>query len=398
MPIRISKMNNRIIISIPCTRLVFGLMLLFASLCCGCHKSLDRSANSGESHFLMHCDKECKGELQCISNLCTTKCTANGNECEKLSKASSCVSANSGGVSTLICDLSCKANADCHSVNEALSCKNGSCRGPVVDADASSSDDNTSPPIDAGGELSDVLDASNDSTDANRTCTEGDCLVVGSVIPCPADGNIITDSLSVVRAVIVGDTLTLDVTHPGGCAQHHYTLCYVEFDTDVEMYTEGIEPAPELTTHLIHDANGDTCETLLTQTLQFDLTPIANMTIAHFSEEGGLIHTEYGYYSFGLLTCEERQTHMGLLRSDAVEAFDSCSNNDDCSNTWFVGSCYAGCQKSINKAYQQEFDKIIEELEDRVCADYETDGCPPVSAPPCIDLRPTCVEGECTEL
>ena len=61
-------------------------------------------------------------------------------------------------------------------------------------------------------------------------------------------------------------TLTLTVSHAGGCARHDFTLV-------ANGSFEASQP-PQLVVSLAHDANGDTCEAYLTDTYDFDLTPI----------------------------------------------------------------------------------------------------------------------------
>lgn len=57
------------------------------------------------------------------------------------------------------------------------------------------------------------------------------------------------------------------VSYPGGCEEHSFTL----FGSDAIAYSY----PPQMFTTLVHDANGDACEAFLHDTLQFDLSPIA---------------------------------------------------------------------------------------------------------------------------
>ncbi len=61
-------------------------------------------------------------------------------------------------------------------------------------------------------------------------------------------------------------TLTLTVSHGGGCEEHDYML------VADEQFKESAPP--EVDIRLIHDANGDTCEAGIQKELTFDLSPL----------------------------------------------------------------------------------------------------------------------------
>jgi hypothetical protein len=139
--LRKPKMGNRFFYNsrlLAWTRYEVGLSLLLSLLFFGCSKSID--STSGESHFLTRCDNTCRGELQCISNLCTRKCTANTRDCRDLSTVASCTSEGTGSDPVMVCDVACHSNADCRSVNKGFTCSNGFCRGPVIDAGGPTTD------------------------------------------------------------------------------------------------------------------------------------------------------------------------------------------------------------------------------------------------------------------
>ena len=74
------------------------------------------------------------------------------------------------------------------------------------------------------------------------------------------------DALVVDAARIERDTLVLDVTHGGGCADHEYA---------VVAWNGWLESHPVQVGALIaHDSHDDPCDGLLSPTLRFDLRPL----------------------------------------------------------------------------------------------------------------------------
>ena len=89
------------------------------------------------------------------------------------------------------------------------------------------------------------------------------------------------DPAKILEARIEGDILTLKVSHGGGCRQHESGLLY----SGVLM--KSLPPQTYLT--LLHDANGDACEALLTADLAFDLAPLRAAYSAVFTPHGTLV-------------------------------------------------------------------------------------------------------------
>lgn len=72
------------------------------------------------------------------------------------------------------------------------------------------------------------------------------------------------DAVTIENAAISGHTLSLDASYSGGCESHTFQLCW---DGAV------MESNPvQINVALIHDGNGDTCESYLTESLSFDLS------------------------------------------------------------------------------------------------------------------------------
>lgn len=81
--------------------------------------------------------------------------------------------------------------------------------------------------------------------------------------------------------VIRGDTLTVTVSYSGGCKVHDFTLL------SSEIFTES-DP-PRLRVALDHDAHGDRCRAILTDTRQFDLAPIKVLYQTTYGEDAGTV-------------------------------------------------------------------------------------------------------------
>ena len=81
--------------------------------------------------------------------------------------------------------------------------------------------------------------------------------------------------------VISGDTLTVTVSYSGGCQVHDFAL------VSSETFTQS-DP-PRLRVALDHDAHGDRCRAILTDTRQFDLTPIKVLYQTTYGEDAGTV-------------------------------------------------------------------------------------------------------------
>lgn len=82
-------------------------------------------------------------------------------------------------------------------------------------------------------------------------------------------------------ATIIDDTLNINVSYSGRCEDHQFTL--VASDSFLESFPV------QLPVSLAHNANGDTCETWLTEDYHFDLTPIKTMYQEAYRQEAGTI-------------------------------------------------------------------------------------------------------------
>jgi hypothetical protein len=99
----------------------------------------------------------------------------------------------------------------------------------------------------------------------------------GIGVPLP-----VSDPYTEMDARIEGDTLFLNVEYSGGCADHDFDMCHGMFMTSL--------PA-QVNLELDHDANGDLCRALISETLRFDLTTLR--TVYPWSTPAEIVvHTE----------------------------------------------------------------------------------------------------------
>lgn len=121
--------------------------VLACLLAAGCFRV--RTEDGGETHFLRRCDGSCVGGLSCVCGVCTKPCEASA-ACKGLASVASCVmpagdamTCESGGASGLLCDVSCKSNAQCAGLGTGFECGAGRCRErgatSAVASDAASS-------------------------------------------------------------------------------------------------------------------------------------------------------------------------------------------------------------------------------------------------------------------
>ncbi|GEM_PF-609187 len=75
-----------------------------------------------------------------------------------------------------------------------------------------------------------------------------------------------TDNFTLLESNLHGDILTLLVQYGGGCETHAWAL------KTNGAYAKSLPP--QITLNLEHNANGDMCRALLTDTLEFDLSAI----------------------------------------------------------------------------------------------------------------------------
>ena len=90
-----------------------------------------------------------------------------------------------------------------------------------------------------------------------------------------------TDAYVINAATVEDDTLRINVSYTGGCETHAFTL--VAEPRFLESYPV------QLRVSLAHNANGDTCEALITEDHIFDLTPIKTVYQRGYRTDEGTI-------------------------------------------------------------------------------------------------------------
>ena len=109
--------------------------------------------------------------------------------------------------------------------------------------------------------------------DGNNTASP-DVLQIGD---CPSGGDMLTvDAISITK-----DVLSVQASFGGGCAEHTVTACWDG------SFLESFPVQAHIS--LYHDANGDTCEALLSQTFEFDLTPMRESYVEGYQTTEGTI-------------------------------------------------------------------------------------------------------------
>lgn len=74
------------------------------------------------------------------------------------------------------------------------------------------------------------------------------------------------DPLTILTAVVDGDSIDLRVRYGGGCVEHDFRLLAGRAIMESEP--------PQADIRLSHDAHGDLCRALITRDLRFDLVPL----------------------------------------------------------------------------------------------------------------------------
>lgn len=199
------------------------------------------------------------------------------------------------------------------------------------------------------------------------------------------DGEVPSDAVTIGDAFILGSTLKLTVAHSGGCARHDYAVC---FDRDGE-------PPYRYTLEFVHDAHEDGCEAWVEQTLDFDLTPLGQYSMDWAGEAGGTIHTQYGVYTFGELTCGERDDAARVAVAEALEGIDRrCTSDDECASTRLTADCTEECNALSRADQSSALDRLRDVLAAGPCDGFLEQGCTP-NVPACEPRAAVCREGTC---
>ena len=114
-------------------------------------------------------------------------------------------------------------------------------------------------------------------SEPDNICPLDDSIPLGT---CEDAGLVKSDAFWFQDAGFNGDTLVAAVSYSGGCAEHTFTACVSPFDVSDQALVN---------ITIIHDANNDTCEAVITTTLSIDLEPLKKEWTAQTGKEHGEI-------------------------------------------------------------------------------------------------------------
>ncbi len=389
-------------------------------------------SHGGESHFLSTCEDDCPGGLACISGVCTRACERDA-ECSDLHSAAAC-SDHSERAAT--CDLACTRDASCGALGADFGCDDGVCRSQRGTSDVTTRDAATTvaPPTsssaqpnpgseptsteevegaDAAVTVAPSVDGGNSTPSVCRyahteyphgadvpagacvTCTcqggkvvceepqEAPCAGL-PIVPCPEQ--IESDDVTVEFAYISDDTLTLELSHAGGCETHDYAVCYEQ---------GWLESDPiQIELKLIHDAHGDSCEALLTASPTFSLLDLQERYTEIYDGASGVIATQFGTYAFGEPSCEERRVAAGHKLYNVTRQLDlTCNRDDDCETVTVQTDCFETCdtvvsllplQSSLGDLASKDLlAREVARIDAELCGGYTEECGAPGSGPVC---------------
>ena len=89
---------------------------------------------------------------------------------------------------------------------------------------------------------------------------------------------------------IAGDTITLDITYSGECKDHRFSL-YMSPAVFLESYPV------QANLYLRHDGNGDACEAFISESVFFNIRPIAELYKTAYREYDEITLNVYEYKS-----------------------------------------------------------------------------------------------------
>ena len=223
------------------------------------------------------------------------------------------------------------------------------------------------------------------------------------IYPCPGypyEPPPQTDPVMIQGFTIEGESISLEISYSGGCADHSFGLCYGSL---------GMSAPPYAGVNLLHDANGDSCEALITQTLTFDLAPFGE----RYLSDGGLfivqvwtrdstgvaVPAERELYRRGVLECEERIFAAQWDTQNMPPPNLDCSTTQDCQWASLNTACSVGCGTVVSTSGEIEVSSTVQRISEETCGNFVADGCQPpdyseCAEPPSVD----CVAGQCVEL
>lgn len=423
-------------------RVGFSGWLVLGVVAYACGGDVNDTRSSGESHFLDYCAASCEDGLDCIAGVCTRGCLVGSGSCEELAPGANCTDQSIEPGDVAVCDVECDSDGDCSALGTGRHCVDGYCRGgePVPRGTGGA------PPTDTGGRggVAGGLGASGANPSgaagagpggsggasnggasggaaggaapvaecfpaheyfavqgeqtlncaacacdgAEPECTDVDCDAGIPVYPCdderpPAESDFDVDSF-----LIDGDTLTIEVSHLGGCEQRYTGLCFEGF-----LESSPVQTSLRFEHRLIR--NG-ICDLRYERPIRFQLGALRDAYLEAYGGESGVIDTNFGPYGFGELECRERVDLANAQISSVVEGLDaSCQTDSDCVNVSIDTACHRACGWNVSRSSEAALALAVAKIDQSVCTPYTAAGCPSPFAPPCVPPMPRCLDGLC---
>lgn len=402
-----------------------------ATLLLACGGALGEPQTSGESHFLRHCDDACGPGLSCISNVCTRSCLVGKSSCSDLSASAMCTDQSIEPGQVAVCDQACMQDTDCAALGTRFTCEAGFCRGAKLDGaggsggggGAGNESGGGGTPVGGGGGAGNESggggtgNVSGGGGTGNESGGGGTGNVSGGggisaggqpgggagsggepaysrIIECPADAT--SAPVVITRKRIRGDVLDIDVIHNNDCGTQPYTLCYGP--AFLESYPV------QTSLRLLHDSAAG-CD-VVARNLHFDLKPLADAYARAYQTSSGIISTNFGMYSFGTPSCEERtqaaSSQVGLAvewaqTRDVTASASLCGADTECKWVSTNTTCSVACGASIADSRADDLAEGLAAIDSAVCGDF-AGHCPGPALPPCAAPRPlACTNGLCAD-
>ena len=93
--------------------------------------------------------------------------------------------------------------------------------------------------------------------------------------------NAIRDDFSFINVYLAKDLLYLKISYSGGCVSHDFSL----LGSGVFLESNPVKTSIVLS----HEDNDDNCDSIITDTLVFDLTPLKDLYFESYTESSGTI-------------------------------------------------------------------------------------------------------------
>lgn len=143
---------------------------------------------------------------------------------------------------------------------------------------------NDEAPVCEDGDMMDAPDGCNTCTCEGGAwaCTEEACSMGwfgDEILVC--DPGAPQDAFFLNGAVIVDDTLVVDLAYSGGCADHEFGMCWDGFFAESEPV--------QITSFIAHESHDDKCAAVPSEQLVFDLVPLKEAWQAAYGSENGEI-------------------------------------------------------------------------------------------------------------